>query len=337
MNYRPRIHCLIPNSTDATSLYRAVGPLSKLKDHIDCEFGFNSNISWDTLAWADILFIQRPWGTPFFKACEIAVNNGVPIWIDYDDYLLDVPHYNPHKKHFSNHYDQQQMIKMIEMATCITVTTKKLKDKFSAHNENVFIIPNAIDDYTFDFDYAPSKNKLINWRGSQTHSEDLKSIIEEIKRIQDDKIILDWKFNFIGKDAENLKSKGIRYIYQSPLDPIEYFHYIKELNPAIQLIPLMDNEFNQAKSNIGWLEGIFAGAVGIAPKQLIEFNVPGCFLYETPEEFYLILKEATKDISILEDFYKKGYEFVKENLILSKINFLRKQVIVQLMDIKRRK
>jgi hypothetical protein len=335
MTYRPRIHCLIPNPSDATSLYRATGPLSKLKYHIDCEFNFNTNVSWDSLAWADILFVQRPWGDSFKKACEIAINNNVPIWIDYDDYLLDVPSYNPHRKHFSNHNDQQQMIKMLEMATCITVTTHKLKEKFSKHNDNVFIIPNALDDYTFKFEYTPSKNKLINWRGSNTHSEDLNYIIPKIKELQDSKKYLDWTWNFIGKDAQNLKSKGIHYKYQSPLDPIEYFHYIKDLNPAIQLVPLIHNEFNEAKSNIGWLEGIYSGAVCISPKSLREFNVPGSLLYETEEDFKNIMDVALSNPKYLNEFYESGYEFIKENLLLSKINIMRKQIVEQLIELRR--
>jgi len=336
MNYRPRIHCLIPNPPDATSLYRASGPLSKLKHHIDCEFNFNTNVSWDSLAWSDILFAQRPWGKAFHKACQIAVNNDVPIWIDYDDYFLDVPHYNPHRKNFANFHDQKQMIEMIEMATVITVTTEKLKEKFSQHNENVFIVPNAFDDYMFNFEYKPSKNKVVNWRGSATHSEDLKSVIAGIRNLQDSRLYLDWMFNFIGKDVDVLKNQRIYFKQQSPLDPIEYFHYIQDLNPSIQLVPLIDNEFNHAKSNIGWLEGIYSGAVCIAPKVLKEFNRPGCLLYEDVDDFEKILKTCMTDINLLEDFYKEGFEFIQENLLLSKVNKLRKQIVEQLMDLKRR-
>lgn len=334
MHYRPRINCLIPNPSDATSLYRAVGPLSKLKHHIDCEFIFNTNISWDSIAWADILFVQRPWGDAFKKACEIAINNNIPIWVDYDDYLLDLPEYNPHRKHFCNFQEQQQMIKMLEMATCITVSTHKLREKFLKHNENVFIIPNALDDYTFKFEYNPSNKKLVNWRGSNTHSEDLRSILDKIKEVQDTKLYLDWTWNFIGTDAQNLKSKGIHYKYQSPLDPIEYFHYIKDLNPSIQLVPLVDNEFNQAKSNIGWLEGIYSGAVTIAPKALKEFNIQGCLLYDNMDDFKTILSTVLSNPSHLKEFYEAGYEFVKDNLLLSKVNILRKQVVEQIMDLK---
>jgi hypothetical protein len=332
IRYRPRINCLIPNQTDVTSLYRAVGPMSKLKHHIDCEFTHTTSISWASLAWCDILFLQRPWGDAFEKACEIAVTNKIPIWIDFDDNLLEIPDWNPAKKLYHKPEEQKGMVRMLEMASCITTTTEYLKNQFLQYNQNVFIIPNAVDDYLFDFKSvdSPSPKTIINWRGSSTHQEDLKSILASLRKVQNrlDQNTIDHMFHFMGSDANMLKSI-LRFKQVEPLDPIHYFHYISTLGAKIQLVPLVDIPFNHAKSNIAWLEGIISGAVTIAPKYLPEFNRPGCLNYSTLEEFEEILYEATiQDIS---EFYKQGWSFVASNLRLSKVNKLRADVVRELL------
>lgn len=332
MKYIPKIHCLIPNPSDATALYRSTGVLSKLKHHIDCHFSFDNNVSWSTLAWNDILFCQRPWGKPFHAACLIAKNNNMPIWMDFDDYLLDVPTWNPTYKFFSSDTDKRYLEEMLNMATCITVTTEALKSKFLKFNPNVFIIPNAFNDYLFKFDFNFSKNLKINWRGSNTHAEDFRSIIEVIRNFQSDESNKNWLLSVIGDDPLKFKSL-IKFKHYPPIDPIEYFIFIKELNPLIQLVPLMINDFNKSKSNIAWIEGIYSGAVSIAPKEMPEFNRPGVFLYDNMDDFNNILKECVKNPEEIKTYYILGYEFIKETLLLSKVNEQRKILIEKLMDV----
>lgn len=332
MNYRPRLNCIIPNPNDSTALYRSSGVLSKLKHHIDCDFTFETSISWSSLSWFDILFLQRPWGESLYKACIIAKNNNTPIWIDYDDYLIDVPDYNPASKFFNNKKEQENMLEMIKLADVVTVTTEKLKEKFLPLNKNVFIIPNAFNDYMFKWEYNFSKNKSINWRGSSSHKKDLHSLLESLIEIQRNEISNDWKWNFIGTDAELLKG-FIKFKQHPVLDPVEYFYFIKQLNPTIQLSPLVINEFNECKSNIAWIEGCYSGAITIAPKQLKEFNRPGVLLYDNIEDFKKILLSCMQiNIEEIKKFYDLSFDFINSNLLLSKVNQLRQQLIIQLMD-----
>lgn len=339
MGYRPRIHCLIPHKEDATSYYRAQMPLSKLKHLIDCDFVYDTNISWASLAHDDIMFVQRPWGQAYYKACQIAVNNRLPIWIDYDDYLLDIPEWNPGANNFSKEEDQQLMLEMISMATVVTVTTKKLHEKFSKHNENVFVVPNALDDFTFQLDYNLSNKKIVNWRGSTTHKDDLRTILENLRTLQnrmtESGIMKDWLFNFIGDDSKIMK--GIIQFKNLPsVDPIEYFHMIKKLNPTIQLVPLVNHEFNHAKSNIAWIEATYSGAVTLAAECFEEFNRPGIQRYKDSEDF--LDKLQTMIFDWTEKDYKENYDmsfnFINQNLRLSEVNQLRKQIVVQLMSMK---
>lgn len=329
--YNPKIIALIPNPSDATSFWRASGVISKLRHISDFTFTHETNVSWNTLIWSDIAFLQRPFGESFYKACIIIKNNNIPLWIDFDDYLIDVPDWNPFSKFFKNEKDKRQMIEMIEMADCITVTTEFLKTKYLKHNKNVFVVPNAFNDYIFKFDYNYSNKNSITWRGSNTHLEDLRSILEPLRELQNSNILNNWIINTIGDDSKIFKGL-IQHKNHPIIDPIEYFYFIKELNSKIQLVPLIDIDFNKAKSNIAWIEGIYSGAICISPSYLDEFNRPGVLQYKDKEEFKSILKDCIENKIDLEKIYKEGYEYIKENLLLSKVNHLRKDIIMSLMD-----
>ena len=334
MKYIPKVITLIPNVSDATSFWRATGVISKLRHIMECDFLQETNVSWNTLVWSDIAFLQRPFGESFYKACYIIKNNNIPLWIDFDDYLIDVPEWNPFSKFFKNQKDKNEMIEMLEMADCITVTTEFLKNKYLKHNKNVIVIPNAFNDYSFKLDYNFTGAKSITWRGSNTHLEDLRSILEPLRELQRSEIISDWILNTIGDDSKIL-SGLVKHKNHPIIDPIEYFHYIKKLNSSLQLVPLIDIDFNKAKSNIAWIEGIHSGAVCVSPDYLPEFNKPGILKYSDKDSFKESIKESVKDVSLLEKSYKQSYNYIKENLLLSKVNHDRKTIIENLMDLKK--
>lgn len=115
------------------------------------------------------------------------------------------------------------------------------------------------------------------------------------------------------------------------MDIIDYFRNIKTLRPSIQIVPLENIMFNYNKSNIAWIEGTYAGAVTIAPN-LPEFNKPGVLTYNSPKEFKSILEGCLKGDYDLRSLYDSSYIYIKENLLLSKVNNLRKEVINLLFE-----
>ena len=87
---------LCPNYSDATSWYRAIGPLSRLKEKRgDFTISMPSIVDWATLSTSSGVFVQRPCEKRHVEAIEIARACDKFIWIDYDDDLLNVPGDNP--------------------------------------------------------------------------------------------------------------------------------------------------------------------------------------------------------------------------------------------------
>jgi len=135
-----------------------------------------------------------------------------------------------------------------------------------------------------------------------------------------------WNWEFIGNDlwyiTDNIKRKNILPEMNLPL----YFKTIKNINPAIYIVPLEFNNFNRSKSNCGWLEMTYAGAVTLAPN-MPEWIRPGIVNYDNPEEFQDKLELLMSDVGLRKRNYEKSYEYIKENLLLSIVNKQRKQIL----------
>ena len=322
-----RLNCLIPDKLSGISFYRGVRPLTLLSKKHNFFLDFEENISWGSLSVANGVFMQLPVGRGLLKICELAKAMKTPTLLDFDDYLFGIPDWNPAKRIYR--HDVLEDLKMtISNSDYVSVTTAFLAEELSKFNSNITIIPNAFDDELFGFEKIQSKNKTIAWRGSATHIEDLKSIIPAIQDIQNSKQFLDWSWYFIGKDAQVMKKQipSAKIIDQMGL--LNYFSYIKELNPAIQIVPLVDHPFNRAKSNIAWLEATYSGAVTVAPEYLEEFNRPGVVRYRDVEHFKQLMIELMQNPESLGEYFNKSYEYIKENLLLSKVNDQRAKLIL---------
>jgi hypothetical protein len=196
------------------------------------------------------------------------------VWVDLDDYLFEVPAWNPTFKHYSQEKTQKLIAECIASADVVTVSTAFLKEKLAALNNNIVVIPNALNTKLFDF--APiEQNNIILWRGSATHKGDYAEIAQQLVELSLMPHMKSWAFIFVGDRpwfAELMPEKNA--IAVEAMDIIDYHRFIKDIKPAIMIVPLADNDFNRSKSNCAWLEGTYAGACVVGP-ELPEWNLPG--------------------------------------------------------------
>jgi hypothetical protein len=347
---RPKVLGVFPSKTDAVSYYRSVGVLPYIRE-IDYTI-LNEPISWNVLINYDIIFINRPFGGNFLKAVEVIRKNNKKLWLDYDDNFFCIPETNPAYGSYQNKQDQEDYKDILDSANFVTVSTDSLGKylRSTTSYTNPLTVPNCFNDYIFNLEERRSQNKIVNWRGSNTHNHDFKTILANFIDIQNK--YKDWNFTFLGKlgyhlRGEPIKVKGkgskeeilpnpfknyVNQIYKENIYPIDemdiidYFLYMKQLAPQIQIVPLENKIFNINKSNIAWIEGTYAGAVTIAPN-LEEFRKPGVLVYDSPAEFEYILESCIKGDIDLNQHYKKSFDYINENLLLSKNNDIRKQLI----------
>lgn len=347
------ILALLPNAIDATSFYRGLGPLVDLQKKLEFELNLVKEVNWATLKPVDLLFLQRPYKDNHVKILELAQDNGVPVWIDYDDDLFSVPRSNQTHKVYGNQKHQNNIAQMLSMANVVTVSTEALKFKFveilqmvqkaepnyeglNLDPKKIIVVPNAYDEgfvkYRQFLKKQPHQNKLITWRGSNTHDQDLWEFTPALKNAFSKH--LDWTLNFIGEafwmtieelgKIPNIKPTNI--VETESVDPAQYWKMLYLTAPALIIVPLHDCPFNRAKSNIAWIEGLHAGAVTLAPNWP-EWRRPGVINYDNQEDFEQKLDSFMRGEINGENLYQDGWKYLKENLTLKKVNLIRERII----------
>ena len=323
-----RVGAVISIPQGACSYYRSIGAFSKIKD---ITFELLEKGNWVNYSSIDILYLERPVLPSFIEGMKMAKNFNIPVWIDFDDDLFNVPKYNPAHSFYSKQETLDCIITACRMADVITVTSVKLQKVYGKYNKNVVIIPNAWNDINFPFDMnALSNKKIINWRGSATHRNDLLEYKDSILKSVNTK--KDWQWSWIGKEhwmiSDFIEDK--QKITLDEMDIIQFFNVMKQLNPSIHMVPLKINEFNEAKSNIAWLEATYAGAVTIAPP-MEQWDRPGVIRYQDMDHIYDEIIDTMNNDKKRKAMWKDSIEFIDSELTLSKINKKRSEIIESLI------
>jgi len=315
------VYSPLPN--DATSFYRAGGVLPYLRKLIP-DFHimeFKSEIGLMELANIDLVFLQRPFKPEIAKFAAFVKKCNIPLWIDYDDDLFHIPEYLEIYHNYHRPVIRQSMVNCCQLADVITVTTQALKDVLSQLNQNVKVVPNAINDYLFKFDPKPSQKRIL-WRGSDVHLKDLEICREDLQRIK--KEFPDYVLTFMGYRPPFLEN-----VEHFPvMEIIDYFRILRDLAPEIVIVPLIDNEMNRSVSNINALEGVWAGATVIAPDwpewEKLAWGYDGS-IFEAVEYAIGMKKDNPKKY---EDIKNKIFETLKD-FNLSEINKQRMTILKQ--------
>lgn len=325
----------IPNSLDGTSLYRAYGPLGHLGSEIeDVKIMTSETFNWPVFSMVDGIFMQRPYSTNHFQIADMARCNSVPIWTDYDDDLFRVPRSNPTHKTYGSQGVQKEIAKIIAMSEVVTVSTQQIKDNISKLNDNIIVIPNALNEKVFK--HRPEKpvlrNPMMFWRGSPTHDKDMMYFTGEMAELARKYPKFSWCFmgHPFWWTVEQMPSENL--IMAEGVDPIEYFEVILKISPAAVIVPLYDNDFNRTKSNIAWIEATYAGAVCIAPNWP-EWQKPGVLVYDSPSEFKRLCELVITGEIDIESKVKESWAYIQGYLTLKTVNPKRVDLIRKLLKV----
>jgi len=320
-----------PAGHDATSFYRAVGVFGHLQKIMPDLWisTFNQRDfqgSWPELIFYDVIFMQRPVTPDAKKVILQAKEMGKKVWIDYDDDYQDIPPENPVFRMYKGEKVKKNIIEICKLADVITVTTKKLVKNFGKYNANVRHIPNAFNDYIF----KPEPKKytdVVFWRGSDSHQDDMLPFVPEQKRLirKYEKI----KWAFMGHYPRRLHHDKIHHI--ESVETIKYFKYVQQLAPKCVHVPLLDKNFNHCKSNIAAIEGALAGSVIVAPAW-DEWNIPGVMLYNSPEEYGQNIEAIIRGEVDIKKLNTLTWNYISDNLLLSKVNKQRVDIINELLN-----
>lgn len=331
------VHCSI--YFDGTSFYRGLGPFSHLrKKYPDIEIVDgnieNSVYDWAKVLQADILFMQRPSQAHELTIMKLAKSAKIPVWSDYDDDYINIPPTNPRYDLYMNETRQAIIRECLEVADCISVSTPSIKEAYGKviSKEKIKIVPNGYDNYLFsDQPYLGPRQKIICWRGGDTHEADLLSVKDQILNLI--KYRPDYKWAFIGYTprwiTENLEISHDRILLYTFQDIMTYFETLAYLRPEIAIVPLENNQFNHGKSNISALEFTLAGALVVAPG-MDKFRETKSFIYNGAQDFERLIDAViASDSHDKMKAYADSLEAVKK-FSLDKINEIRYGIVKEL-------
>lgn len=322
--------CPVPN--DGTSFYRGLGPLIELRRERFCDFkecAEPADIDWDSLMHFDVLFLQRPFRQDHLQIAINAVRLGLKVWVDFDDWLIDIPSENKCKDPYEQSNAGDNIKKILShpniLVTCSTQYLADLYQQYSA--SEVRVVNNAINTRVFGKGISSSGENTIGWRGSETHVKDLMEYKDSIIDVM--RSNRDTKFEYIGYNPWFLtEESNTKHVQGMPI--IDYMYYIGSRKRKAFFVTLHDCDFNRAKSNILWIEATWAGAVVVAPNW-DEWRRPGVLTYNTQDEFMDIMDKVCSSDYMLSNWEKSRDDMV-ENYSLSIMNGIRKVLLERLTN-----
>lgn len=301
------------------SFWRGRGVLAELEREGKCKLTLsNWDENWSEIRRHDIAFFQRPMSAFCVEQVEMCRDLGLYVWLDFDDYYL-VPEDHEMYSAYKELFDLETFRKTLLLANIITVTNNEMLLSYAMFEprikDKIEIIPNALNDKVFSFNDVSTEKRIV-WRGGSNHVQDILPFIDDIQDVLNEHE--DWWFGALGYDLE-LDCKNYQYVGDLPIH--HYFGFMKQAKPSVVIAPLDMCKFNKCKSNIVWQEATMAGAVTISPIWS-DFQIG--FRYG---DFKTEFENAIKHSELREKYHKDSLNFIKQNLVLSKVNEKRLKII----------
>jgi len=217
------------------------------------------------------------------------------------------------------------IIDAISKADAVTVSTNALKERLSAYNKNIHVLPNYID---LDIWGGKVRNPVVNkdkviiaFIGTPTHQEDLSMITPAIKKVireYGEKVV----FRFFGCiTKELLQLKGVEFVSDLIPDYRAFAIYMKSLDVDIALAPLEKNSFNECKSNIKFLEYSICRIPGIYSRitpyaNSIMDGKTGILCDDGPDNWYRAMVALLENEELRRQIAESAYGEVMEKYTL---------------------
>lgn len=335
---------------DACAHLRLFGPMKQLGVHVISGKEENGRIIPERVELGDLVLIQRDFPRnvdAYEKVINAAREKNKPVIFDIDDLLFQLPVNHPER--IKQHYTTAllPMLDALQEADYVTVTTQKLKEIVSLYNQNVFILPNYFDDSIWNFRAPivkdPNKPVIIGYMGSESHQPDIELITPVLLNILamfSERVVI--HFWGINPSKELANHPQVKWIPPQTYNYAAFAKYFQTQSADVFIAPLVQNEFNAAKSPLKFFEYAALGAPGvysrIAPFEcIIDHGINGqlastneewedniALLIKNPELRHQLAINAqetirtnwllSKNISVWEDAYAKIVSTAKKNL-----------------------
>jgi glycosyltransferase involved in cell wall biosynthesis len=214
----------------------------------------------------DYVMVQRLGLQQNLNAMKTLRYADMKIIYDLDDFLWDIPDWNPHAgilRQLAHGYSV-----CLHHADVITVSTYPLKKAIERHHRNGLVnlqtgkeIPVVVCENKIDLRLVPPRQDreelIVGWAGSDTHEKDFEIVLPVLQQlaIEFPHVV----FEFAGWIPPSMQQfSNVRFRHWTPVS--EYFMRYPRWGWSIALAPLADHVFNASKSANKATE---SGAMGI--------------------------------------------------------------------------
>lgn len=221
------------------------------------------------------------------------------IW-ELDDNFFAIPEWSPAKSQIRP-LDLENLRFCLDLADDIVVSTERLKEQLG-YQDKTTVLPNLIDPREFPYLCPREKPQefdpiRILWAGSNTHKEDVNLLVSDLKEYLNHEPRA--YAIFIGEVPEALENHN--QVVYLPMVPVQRYPALLQLTRAhIALCPLVDCEFNRAKSCCKWLEysqqraAVIASNVG-PYRHAIQDGITGLLVDNTPGSWLSAIRKLSED------------------------------------------
>jgi O-antigen biosynthesis protein len=245
----------------------------------------------------------------------------IRLFYEIDDDLFGLPVEHPSSARYSKSI-ADIMITVAENSDAVFVSTVPLKERMSQFNENVIILPNALDENIWRTTIKPRKYSPVNkeikilYMGTRTHEEDLALVKETMLQVKG-KYGADVTFACIGGFVKAAYES--MEIVNVPSWAHTYPEFAKwmasELDFDIAIAPLVQNEFNKRKSYIKYMD---YGICGFAPiltniepyREVVTHGENGLLVENSPNSWFDGLCTLIDDRTLRNEISRNAQEDV---------------------------
>ena len=234
----PKVLVFNDHIYSSCAFWRSQLPFQELDRNGDIvmEVGEYNHEDWTNLRRFDIALFQRPMSKQIKNQIFMAHDMGCKIWIDIDDYH-EIPPYHPVYPVYKDVFDEKIFMQYMMMADVVTVTNDYLKKHYLQYNNNVVVVPNALNDHWLKIQkFKETNNALI--RGGDHHDHDMYLFKDQIiQSVNKNK----WHLNLIGNNPVYFQLEIPEYNYVGDFNIHDYFAYILRADNSVFIVPLVFN------------------------------------------------------------------------------------------------
>lgn len=235
--------------------WRFLRPLAEMQRQFPGRFNIRMTRKLDApdLFFTDLFILSRPNDPETLATVKRIKDIGKPVIMDIDDAITNVPTHHRDHAYFANRAHIAR--ELFALTDYFWVSTEQLLYECDALGRGE-VIPNAIYASDLPKEPAPDRGHWM-WRGRDIQKEDVylagAETYEQIKHR-----VANWTFWGCLPSLDHLPN--IRVLEYED-DVQGYFVKLKAARFNGVWKPLVDNQFNDAKSNIAWIEATMGGGV----------------------------------------------------------------------------